>query len=396
MDAIYESGNQAAHRQSFQRRVTINIPQTDPTNAPVSPSNSSGQQHRGWSILRKVSVGSASRGGGGSISTVGSGGGGSNGGGPMTLLQATERLRDAMHNGSFTDNGRGSITAAAWDSVAAAAAVVAASASPHPNRPQFGVGDRVLCLLKLLNVTAATSQAAADYGDQYGSNRERFVDEDGDYDDDDARPWLARQQIQSPFDDMLVTTDPVNKYGYPAGEGFTDEERRGPYSYVLCTVERVNFEEDERYYTVCRADTKTSQRAESAWMEPIAKKGPALEAAERAASRNRKALENPLSADFAALRVFYQLHRPNRYIAIWRNYRARTKLFLNNLLHGNSGFACRFNISGINFLVLAHILYLFVDVMTLAFLPASCDHGMAILGLYVTPLLQCCLPLAQR
>ena len=54
----------------------------------------------------------------------------------------------------------------------------------------------------------------------------------------------------------------VNRYGYPAGEGITPEEQRGPYIYLLATVTKVHFEEDAEYYTVTRADTGVTQRAD--------------------------------------------------------------------------------------------------------------------------------------
>ena len=54
----------------------------------------------------------------------------------------------------------------------------------------------------------------------------------------------------------------VNRYGYPPGGGLTPEEQRGPYVYVLATVQKVHFEEDAEYYTVIRVDTGVEQRAD--------------------------------------------------------------------------------------------------------------------------------------
>ena len=55
----------------------------------------------------------------------------------------------------------------------------------------------------------------------------------------------------------------VNRFGYPPGEGGTEEEKRGPYMYVLAKVKRVHFEEYSVYYTVTREDTGADMRGEA-------------------------------------------------------------------------------------------------------------------------------------
>jgi hypothetical protein len=55
----------------------------------------------------------------------------------------------------------------------------------------------------------------------------------------------------------------VNKLGYPYGAGTTEEEKRGPYVYVLAKVKRVHFEEYSVYYTVTREDTGAEMRGEA-------------------------------------------------------------------------------------------------------------------------------------
>jgi len=86
---------------------------------------------------------------------------------------------------------------------------------------KFAVGDTVLVLLALLNVTNV----------------------------DDSKDTF--------------TVAPVNRMGFPQGEGRPDEEKMGPYRHVLATVNHVHFDEDDRYYTIIRADTGTEQRADS-------------------------------------------------------------------------------------------------------------------------------------
>ena len=55
----------------------------------------------------------------------------------------------------------------------------------------------------------------------------------------------------------------------PAGRGLApppprnEAEKTGRYTYVLATVKHVHFDEDDRYYTVVRADTGTEQRTDS-------------------------------------------------------------------------------------------------------------------------------------
>jgi hypothetical protein len=112
-----------------------------------------------------------------------------------------------------------------WENVAAAVTVVAASSqgggNPQSRHIKFAVNDTVLVFLTLLNVT----------------------------------------NMEDPKDTFTVA--PVNKYGFSHAEGRTDLEKTGPYTFVLATVKHVHFDEDDRYYTVVRADTGTEQRSDS-------------------------------------------------------------------------------------------------------------------------------------
>lgn len=112
-----------------------------------------------------------------------------------------------------------------WENVAAAVTVVAAgqkgASNANKQHLKFAVNDTVLVFLTLLNVT----------------------------------------NMEDPKDTFTVA--PVNRFGYPAGEGRIDAEKTGPYTFVLATVKHVHFDEDDRYYTVVRADTGTEQRADS-------------------------------------------------------------------------------------------------------------------------------------
>lgn len=113
---------------------------------------------------------------------------------------------------------------AEWQNVAAAAAVVAGTTgkgSSKGPRIQFAVDERVLVFLNILNHTNSV----------------------------DSRDAL--------------TVSPVNKYGYPQGEGKKSHEQEGPHVYVLAVIRKLHFDEDVPYYTVARADTGTEQRADT-------------------------------------------------------------------------------------------------------------------------------------
>lgn len=85
-------------------------------------------------------------------------------------------------------------------------------------------------------------------------------------DQDKARATYRRYRVG---DFVLVAnalakgSNPVNRYGFPAGGGITIEETRGPYTFVLATVKKVHFEEDAEYYTVTTADIGADQRADA-------------------------------------------------------------------------------------------------------------------------------------
>jgi hypothetical protein len=58
----------------------------------------------------------------------------------------------------------------------------------------------------------------------------------------------------------------------------------------------------------------------------------------------------------------------------YQKQRANAKHTVMLLVYGESPFACRLRITGINFLVLCSITFLFSEVVTLAFLPSTYDQ----------------------
>jgi hypothetical protein len=229
-----------------------------------------------------------------------------------------------------------------WADAAAAAAVVAATTQPsRKDAQQFGRDDQVLGMLTLLNMS---------------------------------------NHIDDPLD---FTTRPVNIHGYPEGEGESDDEREGPYSYVLCSIVRVHFDEDERYYTVLRGDSSGEQKAYAPYLEKIKGGARGIQAATKAASRTKRALmEEGAEAEKANADWFRKTRRfiQNQAIPFYSSTRAATKEFLLNAVVGSEGFSLRFNITTINFLVLCSFIFLFEDSFAIGFLPASMDRDATIVG----------------
>jgi class 3 adenylate cyclase len=273
----------------------------------------------------------------------GSGGGGNNSNDALGMAAAVDRL------GSLDTN-------AEWENTVAAAAIVAASAAPPANRSgkQFSQDGHVLVMLAILNIT------------NHDDDKETF------------------------------TIAPVNRYGYPEGEGKTEAQKHGPYSFVLCTVTKVHFDEDERYYTVKRADTGTEQRADPNWMESIKDDEATVESALRAAKRTRLTEEEKnnsrereyrgpvrvLSDSFREVVSCLPAKKLKNHLVRWYTQaRRRTKILLTHVLHGDKGFAFKMRVTGINFLVLCSFMYLFTEVICLAFLPARLDWAAAFVGL---------------
>lgn len=261
--------------------------------------------------------------------------------------------RRSTRRGTFQrESSKDSLTAAVnclaennneWENVAAAAAVVAASTHTLAKRSlvQFGRGDHVLVMLTLLNLTNQLDEK-----------------------------------------DMF-TTDPVNSFGYAAGEGTNEAQRHGPYKYLLCQVQTVHFDEDERYYTVTRMDTESQQRADPGWMEPI-KDPRAIESALRAARRTPRSQDAP-KAETPGL-WFWLAVSPLRFlttkaIPFYQHTKRSTKRLVESIVHGNDGYELRFRCTAINFLVLCSLIYLFIDVVALAFLSTETDYAVSAVAL---------------
>jgi hypothetical protein len=233
--------------------------------------------------------------------------------------------------------------------VAAAAAVVAASAQTSAKRGyiQFGQKDHVLVMLTMLGMA-----------DQ-GGERENY------------------------------TVDPVNEHGYPKGQGKTEAQKQAPFLFVLCTVTQVHFDEDERYYTVRRCDNGKEQRADPGYMQPI-RDYEAVDVALRAAKRTKQTMadqiqpvaqEPGLCRKVALCGLAFGLDFARTVVPLYTRSRGAVKTFLQHVLHGDHGYALNARFSGVNFLVLCSLIFLFEDVVLLAFLSSDWDRTAALLAL---------------
>ena len=70
----------------------------------------------------------------------------------------------------------------------------------------------------------------------------------------------------------------------------------------------------------------------------------------------------------------------NRLVPWYRRARAATKEQVALILYGDSPFYCRFRVTGINLLVICSFIYMFIEVVNLAFLPASSDFTVVVIG----------------
>jgi hypothetical protein len=241
-----------------------------------------------------------------------------------------------------------------WENVAAAVTVVAAGSqaagSGKSRHIQFAANDTVLVFLTLLNVT----------------------------------------NMDDPKDTFTIA--PVNKLGYPQGAGATEQEKVGPYTFVLATVKHVHFDEDDRYYTVIRADTGTEQRADSGWMEPLSDPE-GIDAASRAAKRTVRSTQDKPTEEEDQPGYFQNFMDHFVFVASWptdffrltllpwyRHRRVAAKQRVAQLLYGDSPFSCKVRLTGINILVSCSFVFLFLEVINLGFLPGTADDEVAIVG----------------
>lgn len=181
----------------------------------------------------------------------------------------------------------------------------------------------------------------------------------------------------------------VNIHGYPHGKGTTHEEQRGPHMYVLARVKKEHFDENAKYYTVQREDTKEMMRADAEFMEPI-KSPQALHAAKEAASMYSC---NPDKDD---RRIRGCRGCCDRFIASFTlcldsifsmvascldSVRQFTRRNLLLCLDGKPPYDVKIRLSGIDFLILCHVWFLFIDQIRIALVPQEADKAVTVISL---------------
>lgn len=192
---------------------------------------------------------------------------------------------------------------------------------------------------------------------------------------------------------------PVNRLGFPTGEGITFTEQQGPYLYVLCTVKQIHFDEMMPYYTLVRADNGESVRGDGIKMFPLSQRG--HQAAIRASTYTigsstqrimvQDEVQDEASHPCAALAtlcsylflpffalgdcLFYIFQR--FWIPCWSAACRVTRKQSRLLLNGAGPYACRVRITLVNFVVLCSTWIMFIDQARLVMFPPSSDFVLA-------------------
>lgn len=217
----------------------------------------------------------------------------------------------------------------------------------------------------------------------------------------------------------------VNRYGFPQGAGETDEERRGPYNYVLATITKLHFEEIKTYYTVARCDTGADQRADVEFMEPLrSPRGElaALKAATESSGESYNGLSHlshsilpsdditkyessdpinsgvnkrsrwryfrkacyslvmwPLHWIWNILRYTWEFLLQGMLLSCLLVLRRNARLFL----YGKEPYICQMRLTMINLVVLCSTWLMFIDQVRLGFMPPTADKPVAVINLCV-------------
>jgi hypothetical protein len=127
-------------------------------------------------------------------------------------------------------------------------------------------------------------------------------------------------------------------------------------------------------------------------MEPL--RNPAgVEAARRAAEKTGRAMKEQdaeakttdglgqVAMNVGLVIFALPLRCAMKLIPWYRRSRAYAKVQVTHLLYGESSYACRFRLTGINVLVVCSFVLLFFENVKLAFFPARWDHAMSAIGL---------------
>jgi len=258
----------------------------------------------------------------------------------------------------------------------AAAQLVASGMSGSKFQSRFTTNEYVLVSLEVMNQQALPELISRDRKLRNALNGTDLADENLDSD-----VLKKEAELENKF-----SLEPLNRFGYPEGEGTKVEEQRGPYLYVLAQVKMVHFEEDARYYTVTRCDTGMDQRADSEWMvgESITS-GQGLEAALQAAKMNKKVkaeqnANRSKNVNAGSGKSHIEIFIETYIIKPLSELRIFTKHQMRLMLLGLPPYSFEFKFTGVNLLVCCSILFMLLDQIRLAFAPPSWDRPIIILN----------------
>ena len=208
------------------------------------------------------------------------------------------------------------------------------------------------------------------------------------------------------------TSLPVNKYGFPVGYGRTQAEQSGPYLYVACAYKQIrrmsaSIREDSNnsggYVTVERCDTGEWTTIRPVWETHVLEDSVAIRSALFAAKICSKDKDD---ADYVLEMMEFvkaqgattqeQPDVPEETTTFWYNdllhafevkvvpqlerTMTSTKAIATQLVQGGRPFSCKVRITGINVVVVCSILFLFLQVFQLGFLPPEWDAFLNWLG----------------
>eukprot|EP00934_Nitzschia_sp_Nitz4_P000094 Nitzschia sp. Nitz4//scaffold89_size161592//92699//96967//NITZ4_002385-RA/size161592-snap-gene-0.176-mRNA-1//-1//CDS//3329559637//94//frame0 len=210
---------------------------------------------------------------------------------------------------------------------------------------------------------------------------------------------------------LLRLGNSVNRHGFPPGAGFTSEEQRGPYIYVLGTVKTVHYEENAVFYTITRADTGIDVRGDPDTMLPIMNQA-GEDAARRAAARDsamgggveeleeedihldsdgkdgtlRKCCSHILEVLLLPFFLIYDLLFFVIGNSIFRWFKALVLAIrkqAHGFLTGQSPYHCSTTVTSVNVIVVCTIWYMLVDSARLAFVQPDYDRALAVINFIV-------------
>ena len=126
-------------------------------------------------------------------------------------------------------------------------------------------------------------------------------------------------------------------------------------------------------------------------MEPL-RDPDGIETARRAAEQTGRAMKEKaeevkgaetcgqMALNIALVIFAFPVRLAMKLIPWYRRSRAFAKVQITHLINGDSTYACRFRLTGINVLVICSFMFLFIENVKLAFIPASWDHEIAIVA----------------